>query len=503
MNEPRRRTNLQRGGLALAVAKLFFLLSGYAISIALTRLVDPATFGLYGVVSMVIAVPNMVLIQTVLFTVSRPMAAEITSGLASYGALRRRGFRLAAALGGAVGLVFWAGAEVIATRFFRDPALTLPLRTVAPIPVIYALYAVNIGTLNATRRFGLQATLDMFMAATKAGLIVGAAVLGWELARILGGFTVAAGLALTLSVVLVAIARPGRAAATGAAAASDASAPAPAPASLWSLAGSLLIFTAAVNLLLALDLLILKRFVASAAEEAALGFYTSANLVARVPQALMNAMSLMIFPLVATFHALGDRTRMRHYVGETLKVTAMLLVGMSAVATASAQEIQRLLFPAAYGAVAGELQLLVWGFSGYSLAITCAWIFNSTARSRVAIALVLGPLAALAIAAFVLVPTQATEGAATAVAIAGAVAAASALAAMRQIFGAALPLAFVARVGLAVAAVLVLGGLWHPAGKVLILGKLAGLTVVLAAVLLLTRAVTIAEIRGLRSARTD
>ncbi|MEZ4451754.1 MAG: oligosaccharide flippase family protein, partial [Nannocystaceae bacterium] len=262
--QPRTGTNLRRGGLALAIAKLFFLLSGYAISIALTRLVEPATFGLYGVVSMVIAVPNMVLIQTILFTVSRPMAAEVGRGLASYGALRRRGFRLAAILGGAVCLVFWTGAEVIATRFFRDPALTLPLRTVAPIPVIYALYAVNIGTLNATRRFGLQATLDMFMAATKAGLIVGAALLGWELARILGGFTVAAGLALTLSVILVALARPGRSEASGeGTSASPAGAPTTsttaATGSLWRLAGSLLVFTAAVNLLLALDLLILTR----------------------------------------------------------------------------------------------------------------------------------------------------------------------------------------------------------------------------------------------------
>ena len=70
-------TNLGSGGLALAFAKLFFLIAGYAISIVLTRLVPPEVFGLYGVVSMVIAVPNMVLIQTVLFTVSRPMAAEI------------------------------------------------------------------------------------------------------------------------------------------------------------------------------------------------------------------------------------------------------------------------------------------------------------------------------------------------------------------------------------------------------------------------------------------
>ena len=79
---------------------------------------------------------------------------------------------------------------------------------VGSIPLIYAAYAVNVGTLNAVRRFQLQAALDMFMAATKTGLIVVAAALGFGLADILGGFTLASLLAFGLSIVFVTRFRP-------------------------------------------------------------------------------------------------------------------------------------------------------------------------------------------------------------------------------------------------------------------------------------------------------
>ncbi len=490
-----RGTNLQRGGLALAFAKLFFLIAGYAISIVLTRLVPPDTFGLYGVISMVIAVPNMVLIQTILFTVSRPMAAEITKGLGSYRYLRRRGFRLAALLGGLVSLVFLAGADVIATTFLRDPGLVGPLRVVAAIPLIYALYAVNVGTLNATRRFGMQATLDVVMAASKASLIIGAAALGYGLVQILGGFTMAAAFVLALSLVLVRLARP------AGVDEAEPTKPGELP-PLTAFAGSLLIFTAVVNLLLAADLLLLKRFVVTAADEQALGYYTTASLVARVPYSLMNAVSLMMFPLVATLHALEDAPRLRRYIAETAKVSALLLCLLSGVAAAASGEIQRLLFPAAYGAVADELRYMVWGFSGYSFAVTCAWILNSTARSRIAVVLVLVPLMVVGIAASILVPEGSTEGAAMAVALAGAAAAIAALIALHRLFKAHLPLLFVAKVGAAIAATELLGRAWTADGKIMILAKLSALTIVFVGVILASRAVTISEIKELRRART-
>lgn len=483
-------SELSKGGLSLGFAKLFFLIAGYAVSIALTRLVPPGTFGDYTVVSQIIAIPNMVLIQTLLFAVSRPMSAEFDAGLPSYDGLRRRGFRLAAVLGGLVAVVFILGADLLAEYALKDPSLAGALRMVGIIPLIYAAYAVNVGTLNAIRKFQFQAGLDIFMAMTKTTLIVGAAAMGFGLAEILGGFTFASLLAFALSILFVARCRP-RTAGGG-------TGPLPAMAEFT---GLLLVFTAGVNLLQALDLVLLKQFTTTAAQKDAVGFYSSANLVARVPYSMMNAVSLVMFPLIASLQAQSDRAQIERYVTATAKVSVFLLCFMSSVGAGAAPEVQRLLFPAAYGEAAGELRLLVWGMSGYSLTVTAAWIFNSSRRSKLALLLIAVPLAVVSAAGLVLVPQSFTSGAATAVAIGGAAGAVVSLVALARSLGAALSPVFLVKLLGAVALVEVVSRAWAPTSKLLILVKLALLAGAFLAAIVVTRAVTPAELRELRKKR--
>ncbi|MBK7828449.1 oligosaccharide flippase family protein [Nannocystis sp.] len=478
---------LGTGGISIGFAKLFFLFAGYAVSIYLTQLVSPATYGDYNVLSQFITVPNMVLIQTLLFAVSRPMSAEYGVGCPNYDALRRRGFRVAAGFGGLVAAVLFLGADLIAGRFMQDPALADPLRIVAPIPLIYAVYAVNVGTVNATRRFQLQASLDIFMAATKAGLIIAAAALGLGLTFILGGFTLASLLAFGLSIVFVTLARP-----AGAGAGAGPLPP------MASFAIVLALFTAGVNVLQGFDLFLLKRHAITAAQDDALGFYSSAQLIARVPYSLMNAVSLVMFPLIATLHAGRDHAEISRYVGATARVCVLLLAFMSSVGASAAPEVQRLLFPAAYASAADELRLLVWGMSGYSLTITAAWIFNSVQRTRVAVALIAVPLITVAGLGLALVPGRFTAGAAIAVASAGALAGLVSLLALTRSFAARVPLLFFLKVAAAAVCVELAARAWMPAGKLMILVKLAALALVFIAVVVATKALNLVEVRALR-----
>jgi O-antigen/teichoic acid export membrane protein len=494
MSQTTESSRIGSGGLLLGLAKLVFLVAAYATSIALTHLISPTTFGRYYVVARLIAVPNMVIIQTLLFAVSRPMAAERAAGFPSYGALRRRGIRLALGLGGVTAAAFFVAAPLLG-EVLTDSLLVPAIRVVAPISLLYALYAVNIGTLNATRRFSLQASLDIFMAVAKASLIVGAAVAGMGLAATLGGFTVASGLALLLSIVLVMRARPAGAGMSGGGAPPMA-----------TFAGILIVFTLAVNFLQSADVLILKHFASTRAELDAVGYYSTAQQVALVPYSLMNAVSLLMFPLIASLHAASDEGRVRVYVRETAKLCLLLLTFMSVVGSACADEIQALLFPSAYGAAASNLRYLVWGFSGYSFAVTTAWIFNSSERSRVAVSLVLLPLLLVFVGAAALIPSSFTAGAAVSVAVAGGVATVVALAALWWKFRAAIPVAYALKIALAVAAVVGAAQLWPAVdgvglvGKVLVLVKLAVLSGLFVALVVATRAVTLRDIRELRRA---
>jgi hypothetical protein len=117
-----------------------------------------------------------------------------------------------------------------------------------------------------------------------------------------------------------------------------------------------------------------------------------------------------------------------------------------------------------------------------------------------AIGLVLSVLAVVGIAARLWVPGEFDLGAARAVALAGAGGLVLSFAALRTSFGSSLPLLWSLKVGIAVAAVVGIGGLWAPAGKVMILAKLVVLTASFGLAIAGSRAVTLAEIKELRRA---
>ncbi len=477
----------------LGAAKLWFLVSSYAITIALTHLLTADVYGSYYAIARLVAVPNMVIIYTVLFSVSRPLAAQYDQGCPDFAGIRARGLRLALVLGGPACAVVLLAAPWLA-QWLADPSLTRPLQVVAPISLIYAVYAVNLGTLNAVRRFRRQAALDMAMAGSKAALIIAAAAAGLGLDATVGGFTLASVVALLLSRALVGGVAP------------RPSGAAPAGSSMAGFAGQLIVFTAITNLLQSADVLLLKSHAATEAQATAVGHYASAQQIALVPYSLMNAVALLAFPLIAALDQ-QQTAKVRLYVSQTAKVTLVLLAFMSAVGSACAREIQALLFPKAYGAVASELRLLVWGFSGYSFAVTTAWILNSAKRPRAAVLLVGAPLVVVVVAATVLVPASFTTGAAWAVAAAGVAAAIVAMVALRASFGAAVPLLQLGRIALCVAAVEAVAWIWPATatggllGKLAIVAKLVVLAVVFVAAALGSRAVTLTELRGLRRGR--
>lgn len=492
MDSKQRKSGLGSDGMWLGAAKLWFLVSSYAATIALTRLLPEAEYGSYYAISRLIAVPNMVIIYTVLFSVSRPLAAQFDVGCPDYSALRARGLRLALVLGGPTMAVLLLAAPLLADLVLGETELTGPLRMVAPISLVYAAYAVNLGTLNAVRRFRRQALLDIFMAGSKAALIIGAAAAGLGLSATVAGFTLASVLAYLLSRQLVSGVAPTP---TGGAGVSS---------SLATLAGQLIVFTAITNLLQSIDVLLLKSFADTAARDDAVGYYASAQQIALVPYSLMNAVALLAFPLIAAIDENREAEKVRHYVAQTVKVTLVLLAFMSSIGSACSSDVQALLFPKAYGAAAGELRLMVWGFSGYSFAVTAAWILNSAKRPRAAVGLVAVPLIVVAIAGSVLIPSTFTAGAAWAVAAAGGCAAVAAVLVLGRAFGASVGIGGLLRVACCVAAVEGIAWLWPTVatagvlGKLIIVAKLGVLAATFVAVALATRTLTVAELKGLR-----
>lgn len=487
------KTNMGRslgGGAWLGLAKLWFLVAGYGLNVALTHLISESTYGQYQTVARAVAIPNMVIIYTIMFAVSRPLSAEFEAGVPNYHAIRRHGLRLALVLGVLASGTMFLIAPTLA-GWWNDDSLTTPLRVVAPISIVYALYAVNVGTLNALRRFSRQASLDVTMATLKTGFMATAAALGLGLTWVVAGFTSAAGCALLLSVVLVVRSRPKP---------RPEAEPSTGAPPMVRFAAALIVFTAVLNLLQSSDLLILSSFSDTAELKNQTGYYSSAQLIAWVPYSLMNAVALVAFPFIAS----GDTSQNRDYVAKVATITFSLLTLMSAVAAAAAVEVQSLLFPGAYSAAAGHLRLLVFGYSGYSFANTIAWMSNSTSRNRVALLIVSVPLATAIPLAFILCPEQHAHGAAIAVASAGATATIAGLIGLKVVFEVDPPWLHLLKLAAAVAATFAVGVLVEVPtaglfGKLMIIVKLTLLTLTFVGVAFATRAVTLDQIRGLRS----
>ncbi len=494
MSSEQRKSGLGGDGIWLGIAKLWFLVASYAITISLTHLLSADVYGSYYAIARLIAVPNMVIIYTLLFSVSRPMAAQYDDGCPDYALLRARGIRLALTLGGPTALVLLLAAPALAS-WLEDPALTDPIRVVAPISLVYALYAVNLGTLNAVRRFRRQATLDIAMAASKSAFIIAAAALGLGLGPTVGGFTLASIAALLLSLLMIRGVAPRP---TGASHGVH---------SMASFAGLLVVFTAVTNTLQSIDVLLLKSFALTEAQDAAVGFYSSAQQIALVPYSLMNAVSLLAFPLIASIDSQREQAKVRLYISQTAKVAIVLLAFMSAVGSACANEIQALLFPKAYGAAASELRLLVWGFSGISFAVTVAWILNSAKRSLAGVVLVAVPLVGVVGGGYAMIPGMFTGGAAWAVAGAGLLAAITAMIALRTTFAAGVPVLQLVRIAACVAVVELAARVWPVmstsglVGKLGIVAKLGVLAAAFVGTALVTKTVTVAELQGLRRGR--
>ena len=189
-------SNANRGTAAIFLAKLFFLFSGYALYAALGRILTVEEFGLYGVIFGVVSLVNMVVVNGTLQTVSHFVAAAPDG---SGALIRFKGLRYQAYFAIALSLLAFPAAP-FASHLLNDSNLTPHLRYAVLISGVYALYAVNVGFLNGSRRFVRQASLDVGFAVMKVSFIVLAAFLGFGLQGIIGGFIVAAVLILLLSI---------------------------------------------------------------------------------------------------------------------------------------------------------------------------------------------------------------------------------------------------------------------------------------------------------------
>ncbi len=375
-----------RGVAVIAAAKGWFLLTGFAQPLLLTRLLLGEGYGLYGVVLNVVSILNNVVVAGSIQAMSR---AVTESGVVAL----RRGLVLHGALGLLLAGGLFAGADVLGAGVLHDARLPSLLRIGAIIVADYSVYAALVGALNGLRRFRAQAGLDITFATLRTGLVLGLAATPLRVTGAVAGFAAASVLILLTAFALLR---------------NDLRAAPPADASSEGFAGRyarffapVLVYQFALNLVLQSDLLVMKAVLArrpgvdDAAVNALTGVYKAVQNFAFLPYQLLLAVTFVVFPVVSKATLEGDRAATAGFVGGAMRFSAIGLGAMLAVLGGMPRGVLHLAYRPPFDQGVEALRWLSLAQGAFALSVIGTTIVLASGRTAAATALMTAMLGAV------------------------------------------------------------------------------------------------------------
>lgn len=371
-----------RGLISITGAKLWFIVTSYAVQLLLPRLLGSAeSFGLYASAMSMVSILNNVLIAATVQSVSK-MVSEAEDRAP---AVLRQGLGLQLVVGGVLASSLFMLSGPLAGDVVLDPALAPLLRIASIVVLCYALYAALVGSLNGRRLFQKQAGLDATFSTLRTTGILVAAGLGFGAVGAISGFAAAAAVILLVAFFAVGPGRSGHAVAI----------------ERWLVfMAPLWLYQALLNGVLQIDIVVLKRTIAelamaagtapvAAAELASThaGYYRAAQTFAFVPYQLILSMTFIVFPTVSRATTTGDIEQTRATIRGAMRFSLLVLVAISAPIAGAADGIMRVAYPDEYLAGAPALGVLVFGMLAFALFVIAATVLSGAGRPGLAAAI--------------------------------------------------------------------------------------------------------------------
>ncbi len=435
-----------------------------------------AMYGAYGIVFTGVSFINNGIITGTIQAVSKFTSEDETKA----GPIRRLAFKLQGGLGLLLAGLYVAFAGLLAEQWFESPGLGPLMRVSAGVIVAYSCYAVFIGSFNGQRLFNKQAFFDILYSTIKSILIVGLVAAGFGVLGTVMGFLIAA----TLIAVAAGIASRGGEKGTF-------------PAKRYlSFALVIILYTFVLNLVMMLDIYLLAGIVPRMAEgtgvaseslahltEIRAGQYKAVQQLAFIPYQAVLAIAFVAFPMISKVSFADDREKTKLYVRQTLRFTAILIVGLATVFAAVPSQALGLVFPSEYQIAAPALRVLPLGIAAFGLMVVSNTIVNGAGHPWRAMSVVLVSLAAVVGAVLFLVTRsgpgiESLAATATGTTIGMVVGLAASGIVVHRRFGTFWPWLSVLRVIIAAALAMTAGHFMPDAGKVFTLVECIGVLLV-------------------------
>jgi stage V sporulation protein B len=413
-----------RGGLAVLLAKVFFIVTGLVQQSLLPRAIGRADYGALSRVSAVSNVFNNVIVASSTQGVSRTVAAA--------GAFEREAFRatLRIHLGiAAIATGILIGAAPFVAHFQRAPEVLAPLVSMGGVLAIYGVYAPIVGYINGRRMFTRQASLDMIAATLRtAGMLA----LGWLFVRhatslanavntLPGMLGATAGAVLAaLGAFLIAVRWTG----TGKSFEGARPPGVPETRAYMRLIVPVMLAQLFVNGLMQADIFLLGRYLSLSVAEAAeaigpggraidpsqaanewVAVYRACQLFAFLPYQLLFSVTQVLFPMLARAQKEEGDARVAELVTRGSRIGAIACGLMVSVVVALPQSLINVAYdPEVAAAGAPVLRVLVLGQAAFAMLGLVTTILVSLGRERSAMALTALALSLLVTACVVFVP---------------------------------------------------------------------------------------------------
>ena len=448
-----------RGAIYITAAKIWFMASGYGISVTLTYLLTPEYYGLYRVVINTVSIINAVIVTGTYQTVSKYVSQEPEKA----DSIKWKALGLQVYVGGAATLGFFLLAPVTAS-LLNDPRLTGWLRLASLITLSYSFYSVYTGYFNGRKEFAVQAGLDITYSTLKLVFIVLLAWLGFGVTGSVFGFALAAAFVLAVSAVI----------ARGGDHKGDVRA-----AQLFKFQSYLLLFTFVLTLLQRVDLMLIKALSspdATTASENA-GYYSAAADVANITYQIIVSVTFVIFPLVSQSTFADDRARTQRYISNTLRYTLMVMALTATLFSSNASGVLRVIYRDTYQAGSQALKVVAFGMLFFGLLYVLTTIISASGHPRVSLLLGLITLFVSTALNALLIPAHGLVGAATATTVSMMAGTILGCAYLWRRFRTLMSIASASRIAACAGVVYAASLLFSPASKVMIIGQLIALSI--------------------------
>lgn len=388
-----RKTQRLQGAALLAVSQTILIALGYVTHLLVGKIGGPSLYGVYGVVLSLMTIINMLLALGIPVAASKETAEdEQNSGGVFLSAIRLQ-LVFALCLSGGTLLL----ADVLGS-LLKDPKLVPIIRFTAVIYPATALYSLLSNYFNGLHAFAAQARLTVLYAIVKLAGSVGFLMLFRSVPAALSGFiaggltATAVGLPRALTTVRGRVQRavPAR--------------------RLFAFAGSFVGMSIALQILMSLDLFLVKRLLQ---DDTLVGYYNAASTVSRIPYFILQGLGFVFLPSVARLFR-EDESRARAFIRDVFRYLFLLLLPITALAATTSKALLGLFFSAAFAPAARPLTLLSVALGLLSAFYLLSTIAAGAGRPRTPLTISWGLIPLAGVLGVLLIPRGQLPGAAIA-----------------------------------------------------------------------------------------